>query len=224
MTIHAIGPHRVRHGDATKPLDDLMGSDTAHILYSDPPWGEGNLKFWSKVNARMTGNEHVPATLADFFDAYFAAAHKYVTHYMLIEYGVRWRDTVQSRGIAAGFTPRGIINLKYRGGKGKGDAAFLPLDLHVFTKGDLPVPEGYEAAVENSYGYDTLKRAVPPIVAAVRAQIGDGQPVTIMDHCCGMGYTAQAAVDNGLIFRGNEINAARLEKTLARLRKDPRAA
>jgi hypothetical protein len=34
-----------------------------------------------------------------------------------------------------------------------------------------------------------------------------------------MGYTAQAAIDNGLAFRGNELNAKRLEKTVARLSK-----
>jgi len=40
-----------------------------------------------------------------------------------------------------------------------------------------------------------------------------------MDLCCGMGYTAQACVDNGLSFVGNEFNMARLQKTINRLRK-----
>jgi len=36
---------------------------------------------------------------------------------------------------------------------------------------------------------------------------------------CGMGYTAQATVDRGISFRGNELNKKRLDKTIARLSK-----
>ena len=34
---------------------------------------------------------------------------------------------------------------------------------------------------------------------------------------CGMGYTAQATVDRNMIFRGNELNKKRLDKTIKRL-------
>ena len=40
-----------------------------------------------------------------------------------------------------------------------------------------------------------------------------------MDLCCGMGYTAQACIDNGLTFVGNELNKKRLGKTINRLNK-----
>jgi predicted methyltransferase len=38
----------------------------------------------------------------------------------------------------------------------------------------------------------------------------------ILDPCCGMGYTAQIAIDNGMYFYGNELNAKRLQKTINR--------
>ena len=40
-----------------------------------------------------------------------------------------------------------------------------------------------------------------------------------MDLCCGMGYTAQACIDNGLKFIGNELNEKRLGKTIGRLQR-----
>jgi DNA modification methylase len=36
----------------------------------------------------------------------------------------------------------------------------------------------------------------------------------VLDPCCGMGYTARAAVANKMRFRGNEFNSKRLQKTI----------
>ena len=41
----------------------------------------------------------------------------------------------------------------------------------------------------------------------------------VLDPMCGMGYTAQATAGMGLTFRGNELNATRLRKTIDRLQK-----
>lgn len=197
--IQAVGPHRV----------NLMGADRAQIMYSDPPWGEGNIRYWATMNRKMTGEVNEPAPLDAFLEAVFGIAGKFVTGFLLVEYGVRWADMIQQRGQAAGFASHGIVKLRYRAG-GK----LLPLDLHLFARSGLAYPDGYRAAVEGTYGYDTLRQAIPPLAKLVRA---GGAPALILDPCCGMGYTAQAAVDNGLAFRGNELNAKRLAKTIARL-------
>ena len=41
----------------------------------------------------------------------------------------------------------------------------------------------------------------------------------VLDPCCGKGFTARAAVSNGMVFRGCELNAARLHVTEQWLRK-----
>lgn len=207
--IETYGPHKVRHGDVTKGIADLMGADRAQIMYSDPPWGEGNIKYWATMNEKMNGVRNEPAPLSDFLGAVFGHARDYVDRYLLIEYGVRWADQIQERAIAAGFTPRGITKLIY-------SSENLPLDLHLFTRGEQPVPEGYLASIEGTKGYETLRRAVAPLAAIVKA---DNPNAIILDPCCGMGYTAQSAIDNGLAFRGNELNRARLDKTVNRLRR-----
>lgn len=216
--LHNFGPHRVQHGDVTKGIDKLMQNGRADIMYSDPPWGEGNIKYWATQNKKMAGDHNDPAPLDEFLTAVFGIAAKYVDSYLLVEYGVRWADEIQKRGVGAGFNPRGIIKLRYRSG-GK----LLPLDLHVFTRdAGAPLPAGYAQAVTDTYGYDTLKHALHPLIATVRGTLGR-QPV-VLDPCCGMGYTAQAALDCGAAFRGNELNRVRLGKTIARLQKAVKSA
>ena len=46
--------HKLLHGDITKgSVDLLMKEEKFDILYSDPPWGLGNLKFCNTMNAKM---------------------------------------------------------------------------------------------------------------------------------------------------------------------------
>lgn len=193
-------------------IDDLMQGDRAAIMYSDPPWGEGNLKFWVTYNRKVTGQEVQAATLPAFLDQIFGIARRFVDLYLLIEYGVRWRDDIRSRGEGAGFVHHGIVDLLYRGG-GKAEKGLLPLDLHLFARPGVKYPNGYAGPVTRTVGYKTLQAAIPPLAMAA------GEGAIILDPCCGMGYTAQSAIDNGLAFRGNELNAVRLAKTIARLEK-----
>jgi hypothetical protein len=210
VTIRTIGVHRVRHGDVTSRLGmaELMGPDSAEIMYSDPPWGAGNIKFWATMNAKMTGQVVQPASLESFLEAVFLVARTYATRYLLIEYGIRWKAEIQAWGKSAGFDPQGVAKIQYRGG-GK----VLPLDLHVFTRAAAPIPPLYFEALHGTMGYTTVRRAIAPLVTL---QPPD-RVVTLLDPCCGLGYTAQAAVDLGCRFRGNELNRVRLDTTIKRL-------
>jgi hypothetical protein len=209
--IQQFGVHRVRHGNVMDQagIRELMGSDKAHIMYSDPPWGDGNIKFWATYNKKVTGQVVQPTPLNEFLNRIFSIAGTYCAGHLLIEYGCRWAADIRARGLDRGFQYHGKMNLFYKGG-GK----TLPLDLHMFSRPGVPMPQAVEAA-RDSMGYKTLTLAVPPLTRYWNEQ-GVRQPV-ILDPCCGMGYTAQAAVDNRMAFRGNELNAARLAKTIARL-------
>lgn len=202
--IRQIGRHRIKCGDVTKGIDDLMGSDRAMIMYSDPPWGDGNIKYWATMNKKATGQVVEPALLAVFLDSVFGIAERYVDRWLLIEYGVRWCDEITRRGELAGFEELAIAPLVY-------SSENLPLHLHIFGRPGAALPAGLVPAVSGTKGYLTVQRAIGPLAA-----IG----ATILDPCCGMGYTAQAAVDYGMNFRGNELNQARLDKTIARLERD----
>jgi hypothetical protein len=213
--IESIGSHRVRHGDVMDRIGiaDLMGGQGAHIMYSDPPWGSGNLKYWSTMNRKMTGAEIPAPELDEFLDQIFEIASRHVSHYLLIEYGVRWASEILDRAKRAGFRYLCTTETRYRAG-----SKMLPLHSHAFvrTSVDLVLPEGYSGNLRDRHGYDCVKATVGPLVEQLRPLVGT--PI-LLDPCCGMGYAAQAAIDFGAIFRGNEINRARLDKTIARLQR-----
>ena len=53
MTIINVGNHRVRHGDIMEGIDSLMEGQKADFIYSDPPWGQGNITYWQTMNVKM---------------------------------------------------------------------------------------------------------------------------------------------------------------------------
>ena len=201
--IQYIGPHRVRHGNVmdSAGIAQLMGNDLADIYYSDPPWGKGNLNFWSTKNRKDTGQEVVQPELSDFLDHIFTMAAKYTRGIFLLEYGTRWDGDIISRASRFGFTNHGYCTPVY------GKPA-RPLHLFLFANRPISVPAGYFQSLDNTTGFETVKRATAPFA----------KPGGIaVDLCCGLGYTAKMALYYGMKFRGNELNSARLAETIKKL-------
>ena len=204
--IETIGPHRVKHGDLMEGIDDLMQGDKVDIFYSDPPWGDGNLKYWQTINSKMNGVPYKTINFDEFLNAVFSCMVKYCVGISFIEYGIRWEEKI--RGLASQYNLKhnGIIDIKYRGG-----SKFLPLHLHILSKDKLTLPVGYIDLVKGTTGMGTLRAAVTPFAK---------EGFKILDPCCGKGYTAQIALETGMVFRGNEINEKRLAETIKRLLKN----
>ena len=90
----------------------------------------------------------------------------------------------------------------------------LPLDIHILSKNpidDYLTMDFFYNACLGLKGYKLVDK-IFKIYCPIDAQI-------ILDPMCGMGYTAQATVDRGISFRGNELNKKRLDKTIKRLSK-----
>jgi len=204
--ISVIGPHRVKHGDLMEGIDDLMQGDKVDIFYSDPPWGDGNLKYWQTINSKMNGVPYKTINFDEFLNAVFSCMVKYCVGISFIEYGIRWENKIRELATQFNLSHNGIIDIKYRGG-----SKFLPLHLHILSKDELTLPVGYADLVQGTTGMGTLRAAVTPFAKA---------GFKILDPCCGKGYTAQIALETGMVFRGNEINEKRLAETIKRLLKN----
>ena len=203
--ICAVGPHRVKHGDLMEGIDDLMQGDKADIFYSDPPWGDGNLKYWQTINSKMNNIPYKTIDFDEFLNAIFSCMVKYCVGISFLEYGIRWENKIRELTAQFNLRHNGIVNIKYRGG-----SKFLPLHLHILSKDGLTLPVGYTDLVQGTTGMGTLRAAVTPF-----AKTG----FKILDPCCGKGNTARIALETGMIFRGNEINEKRLSETIKRLKK-----
>ena len=204
--IKVIGKHKVKHSNVMLGIDDLMAGQKADVMYSDPPWGQGNLNYWQTINKRHTGTTPEEINLDAFINQIFSIAKKHSKGVVFIEYGMKWEKQIISYGESHGLIHIGRATPKYKAG-----SVFLPLHLHIFHREVVVMPEDYFLSINDTFGIETLRRAIDPFV------VPDG---IALDPCCGMGYTARIAVENGMAFRGNELNAKRLQKTIDFLEKN----
>ena len=84
-------PHRITmHDIMTNNLDDLFTGEKADILYSDPPWGEGNLKYWRTFN----GQKGHPVNWIEFIKRVKYLCDRHVTGSCFIETGVKFEKDI----------------------------------------------------------------------------------------------------------------------------------
>lgn len=205
--VRQIGSHRVRCGDIFDNLDELYGDKKIDIFYSDPPWG--NLEFWQTLNNKMTGAEKKKTDLLKFLQRFFDVAVKYTKDNapIFVEYGIKWNQQLVEIAMCHGLKHEAEIEMLY------GSPA-RPMVLNIFSKtGDLNITSDYKQAVYHTKGYKSLLAALVPFTSNGATE----KKLTITDPCCGLGYTARYAIEHGLSFYGNELNQARLDKTIAKL-------
>ena len=201
-----VGKHRVQCSDIMNGIDNLMQGNKADFIYSDPPWGQGNLKYWQTINKRHTGEEPNEIDYKKFLPHFFDIVYKYAKNIVVIEYGVKWRDDVKNIATLKGFKHHGQFTSLYQASK------LLPLDIHILSKNNnVNIPKNFS---EKCFELRKL-----PLVKYIFEALLPVDAKIVLDPMCGMGFTAQATVDKGLIFFGNELNSKRLQKTITRLRK-----
>ena len=208
--VRRIGPHVIACGGVEDPqveamLDpDATAGRKVRVLYSDPPWGDGNLSYWVTMNKKMTGNQFVPLKYDVMLNRFRDIIERYVDGWVFIETGVRWEAKVVDL-----LGQWGMSNVKSRTMMYRGGAKLLPCILvSATTSGDYR-PSAYDPMGDMG--------ATVPLKAVADLALRPGS--LILDPCCGMGYTAQAAIDLRHEFRGNEFNAKRLLKTEERLQR-----
>ncbi len=195
-----LGPHRLLCGDLTAGVvARLMGEERADLVYSDPPWGPGNLQFWATMNERGSAPT---APWAAFLAAFCAnvATYRKPDAPVFVEMGLRWTRDLDVTMAAVGLERRRRWDILY-GPKSKPlpntVTLYGPRDLAI----DLPDPPHGE-----------------PVTRAIFRAVG--QPgMVVLDPCTGLGMTARITHALGASFRGAELNPVRLERTAAWLRK-----
>jgi hypothetical protein len=201
--IKEIGLHKVTNASIDDPIvDQMLAGEKVHVMYSDPPWGDGNLRYWVTMNKKMTGNEYKPLTYDALINRIVDLIQNHVDGHVFIETGLKWEaETIEKiQGLVHNIR---TYRLQYKSGSrmlenvliyGVTDTSHPLMDFDPSGMSGVAVPTKCIEAV-----------AKPNAIA--------------LDACCGMGYTARAAVNAGMRFRGNEFNAKRLQKTIDFLEK-----
>lgn len=195
MSIIAIESHRLACGDITTGVvSGLMASARADVVYSDPPWGPGNQRYWHTHNGSAPRTDWA-AFLAAFCSV--CATYRKPDAPVFVEMGLRWVEELDAAMKHAGLPRQRRWDITY------GRPA-RPNALLLYGDRDMPVDLG-----PNTHG-EPITRTI--LTAVVRPG------AIVLDPCCGKGMTARHAHNNGAAFRGSELNAKRLEETASWLR------
>lgn len=200
-----IGKHIVSNEDVQNvDFNKLLKGSKAHILYTDPPWGDGNMKYWCTLNKRHTGQEIEAMSYKTLIKIIRDIIKNHVDGYVFLETGNKWLDETLNDVKDVIYNEK-VYNLRYKSG-----SKLLTNPVIVGTTDPnlvLPNLDELEGAIDEH----SLKIAIPLLAK---------EGAILLDPTCGMGNSARSAIKNKMRFVGNEFNAKRLEKTINSLKKD----
>jgi len=208
--VHTIGVHRVAVGDVQRgAVREFMRGARAAIVYSDPPWGEGNLRYW-RTHAKDTSRPSWAEFVAEWTSAVSAALIPEGA--LFVEMGLRWADDFAESLATNGRPVVARWVTQYKAGSKLLPVALLYSGPTLRAEFD-PTP---------LRGPTLPRECVREAASAMRL---DALPSefrgAVFDPCCGKGYTARAAVASGMMFRGIELDPRRAAVTVDWLRSHP---
>jgi hypothetical protein len=163
--------------------DMVLAGEKPHVIYSDPPWGPGNLMYWRTQN----GERKRPSwpdflgTLCDVLRTAMSAQ----TH-VFVEMGTRWVDELAAAMAKRGLPERTRWTVAY--GKPQ-----RPNVLWYAGPGVSCEPSGMSGEAMTTHALTAVARP--------------GE--LVFDPCCGKGMTARCALRLGMRFAGVELNPKR---------------
>jgi hypothetical protein len=192
--------------DSIERIDWTMAlnGSKASIFYSDPPWNDGNIRYWNTIAKRDTGKDFRVLTYDELLEVLLKMIRENVQGYVFIEIGVNQKEFVIKKLEGKLFNVR-AHDVSYRSG-----TKLLPnVLISAGTSGEFD-------AMLQPERISKLRGAALSNYVIGRCKDLRATGI-VMDPCCGLGLTAQAAINHGFKFYGNEVNQKRLEKTMGRL-------
>ena len=200
-----LGKHIVSNEDVQNvDFNKVLKGSKAHILYTDPPWGDGHMKYWCTLNKRHTGQDIEAMSYKTLIKIIRDIIKNHVDGYVFLETGNKWLDETLNDVKDVIYNEK-VYNLRYKSG-----SKLLTNPVIVGTTDPnlvLPNLDELEGAIDEH----SLRIAIPLLAK---------EGAIMLDPICGMGNSARSAIKNKMRFVGNEFNAKRLEKTINSLKKD----
>lgn len=194
-----IGLHKVVCNSIEKvDWNTFLDGQKIYAFYSDPPWGDGLMKYFATLANRQTKtNSFSNINYAQLLECFVSIIKNHVHGWVFIETGYKWKEET-ILAIAPYVENIKVFDLVYNGDKGS-------VCIVGSTTG-----EEYPANLDGLTGQDCSMKALHAIKK-------DG--AIVFDPCCGMGYVPFAAKCNDMVFYGGELNPERIKKTVSKLSK-----
>jgi len=207
MEIEKINQHRVSCETIERvDFDALLGGEKAYILYTDPPWSNGNLKYWSTINRKSTNKDYNLLTYPELLRNLQEIIINYVDGFVFIE-----ASTFIEKDLIYEFFGKVLKNLKIHKAEYIGGGKRLP---NLIISGGTNTKYNFDGDFKGLFDYNILRE--------VLSKVGKASKI-ILDPFCGTGLTAKAAINYDMRFIGNDFNNKRLLKTIKILKDGDRA-
>lgn len=164
---------------------EALHGELADVVYSDPPWGPGMLRYFRTINGERRRPDW--CEFLGLFCEVVAASRKAAGH-VLIEMGPRWVDDLCASMLTVGILQSARFDCFYGSKR-------LPVTLWYSGPGIHSHPEGLHGSEMT--------------LTALRGVCSRGS--LVFDPCCGKGMTARCASRLGMRFAGVELNPKRAE-------------
>ena len=175
-------------GELTPPRAKVaLAGELAGIVYSDPPWGPGNLMYWRTHNKEKTRPDW-----RRFLDTFCGIVARNIepNAHVFVEMGLRWVDELAETMASLEIHETQRFRVFYGNPK-------LPNVLWYSGPGTTTDPSGLSGVAMTRCALEGV------------AQAGS----LVFDPCCGKGMTARCALRLGMRFAGVELNPKRAEVT-----------
>ena len=195
--IKIIGKHKVScNSIELVDFNSFLDGKKARVLYTDPPWGDGLMKMFATMNKKMTGKTG-NITFSRMLDSLISIIKNNVDGYVFIEMGRNFGEETLS------IIEPYLYNVKLHiVVYGKGTSVLISGT----TRSDLEL----DIDLNGLSGLEIINKSLRGLV----------KPNDIvLDPMCGLGLTAKIVKKLGCSFYGNEMNEARLLKTIKVLEK-----
>lgn len=183
---------------------ELLDNEKAYILYTDPPWNDGNIKYWYTINKKQTGiNHYIPVTYIQLLNKIKEIIDKHVDGFIFIEGSKYTKDIMEN------IFNTTVRNLKFHNVLYKSGSKYLNNIIMTGTTSSK-----YKLNIDlNNIKCDGL-----PLPKKCITHVAEKGKI-VLDPFCGLGNTARATLINDMTFIGTEINSLRLERTWKILEK-----
>lgn len=154
------------------------------MLYTDPPWSDGNVKYFETIMLKQTGIEAPKHSHRELYTHLFTLADTALP--MLVEFSIKGYEPMVELAESLGHSLNAISSATYGARPNKS------LIMQFNTSHRIE---------DNLHG-----------AALVSAAMQLHQPEVVFDPFAGIGFTANIVIKEGFTYTGSELNPARYER------------
>ena len=196
--------HSITLGDITDiAVDKNIRSnypDGIDFCYTDPPWGNGNLKYWKTINRKMNNRECNLLDQETLENRVTELIASYVNNYAFVVYGVREAKSLMDKLKAKPSVKDVQYYEKIYDGNKKN--CIICITLNQAEVLDF-------SFVANTKGVESLVKI---------CELFKDRFNSVLEMFVGIGYYLKILDKYGFKVIGNELNEARLSKALGKIK------